>query len=249
MYNDIIDQAFLDYLQNAKKPQTQSIKKESENKSIHKTSISNRLNLESEYNRIITKSPIQKVKKTIREISYEHLNQKEKLKSKVQTEKNMIKQKSEVLIRQTTREKAKKSEEGFDEFYQKNLHWKMQKEVQIKRVQKEFKEKELEKCTFSPQIIPKKIKTMEQNFISFSKRASFQVELPVKFYTEKYLKREKLRKDSPIVGQRSYRKICEPVKVKFGYENRPKDKNSNTNSQKYQTSISELKNFLHNMEF
>ncbi len=144
---------------------------------------------------------------------------------------------------------AEEQEDRFDTFYQKTIMWRQEREVHIQRNQRQFAETELQECTFSPKITKQLSPKRPEQFVSFSGVPRPLDTPPESHYTGLYTRREELRRTSPLPQQRSYRKVDTKANCFVNEETRKVGLGKSGKPQTLDNRISQLKSYLHNMEF
>ena len=252
MHQDLIDRTFLEYLNKANKadkttnPKVISVT-ENKTQSVSRINSINLTNTKSAHQ-------INQSQRSFGDISFDYLERKKRLN---RVSKSI--EKEEKLKRDVHRTKPdiKRSVADFDDFYNKSVHWKIERDIQNQRIQKELQNQELKTCTFSPKITAvrsshKKIfLNKESDFISFAHQMPSKkpIEETKNLYSDLFEKRQMLRKTSPIKDQKSYRRVvdikmknnelCERIYRKAG----PQTK------KKYDQKIYELRSYLQNMDY
>ena len=194
---------------------------------------------------------ILKTNSSFRDLSYEHLENKRKIQNtyrqKTQDQTNANKN-SKTAKKITTTE--------LDDFYNKSIHWRIEKNLQNQKTQRLLQEAELKQCTFIPKTTPKKINqskpekmVKDTDFVSFSNNIKKEINEVKNVYTERYIKKEYLRKNSPNRDQKSYRKVVD-VKLQNGEVcDRLFRKTGPVAKEKYEQKRFQLRSFLYDMDF
>ena len=246
MFDDLIGEEFLEYLQKKNDQVAPKITVKFSNE---------KLKLKAQIPLNIFKN-VQKKARTadtsLRDISYDHLEKKKRIKSVLKAENKMIKNQSEILIKNIQKSQIvsdKNKNNVFEDFYVKNQNWKLEAEIQKQKAQKIFQEMELKNCTFSPKITLLKKKEIEVEFTSFSKQTGPTFEEPNLYYTKIYQKQQNFIKNSPIRNQKSFRKLNDLNFKNLETIEKLKKEENCVNQKKYDQKIVKLRNYLRNMDF
>lgn len=234
MFNDLMDQAILGYLhQGGRKDKSPRVP----GPSLAQT--------QTKLRGVIVGPPVPappRLPRSSRDISYDHLDKKSKISLATKKSEISARQQSESLIRREGSPRLDK--DAIESFYQKNIFWRLERDTENQRVQKKLMDQELQECTFSPRITPF-VSQPQSKFVSFSGAKGAEGAGPV-HYSDMFVRREVLRRKSPLKGQKSYRKIDDKKNCVASAAAKRQDPGRPPNLEK---KISQLKDYLHNMEF